>query len=585
MIKKITTSRSAIFFRLIKPLSETFVEKLFKETSINRDGNYIEKTIKTTYTNSNAKISLMIYKFNEEPSFLKGSKLQERKYAFLMLIEIDDFLIVFRKHIFGLEKFLKNHCKRLKYEEIQYLYSGSTPSYEKMSLANMGISRAAILRKSYESNDLKGQLGAQTSRRSVPTTTTIKTERHRHVLRPNSSSISKTDSKSNMNDLLDWIKEVIVEIKKKKRKNEFLDSFAQPVEFEEIERQNLIPSALLLNLSEIHDLLTQDYEFVFNDAVLSNKNLHKTLNQLSSTFYVQKNGNIFKIHKPTGKKQIGLLKINSKSITIQSKLLNKCVLKGDGLNISLQKYINSKQLFTITFNSPEYIYLERKIFKDRGITSHCKEIEAALKVMDFSKITSEKGSFRKDQKNFDTSSVFNFLEANIVDNNSILICDDLGDEWADYIEIKAKPPGITLLHCKWGDISTSASKLHDVVSQALKNLGRVSFSESEISKKCLNWKKTYSNDLVTTKISRIRSKHTPKTVLDTGLEIMRSPTVIREIAIVVSFLSKSELVASFKKMTSNSEVKPHIPQLIWLLSSYTAACKDLGITPTIYCSK
>jgi len=165
-----------------------------------------------------------------------------------------------------------------------------------------------------------------------------------------------------------------------------------------------------------------------------------------------------------------------------------------------------------------------------------------------------------------------------VRKQSILVCDDLGNEWADYIEFNKSGKSISLLHCKHGKESTSAAQLHEVVAQALKNIGRVSPTSSEIENKVSTWSKKYGK----TKISRIRSNHTEKQIQEITSELIESPDCVKEIALVVPFLKKSELDDGFGKVSRSEEVKPHLPQLIWLLSSFVSTCKDAGIKPIIY---
>src|SRR3546814_16178659 len=47
--------------------------------------------------------------------------------------------------------------------------------------------------------------------------------------------------------------------------------------------------------------------------------------------------------------------------------------------------------------------------------------------------TSEKGVFANDQQSFSGGSVFQIVVDRIAEDCNILICDDLGDEWAAFI--------------------------------------------------------------------------------------------------------------------------------------------------------
>lgn len=584
MIDKICTSRSAVFFSVNRPITRSFIEDIFRVVSKDKEGNYISKIIQQQYNNPiTAKISFTLFKFSDEPSFLVNSALSETKYAFLMLVEYNNYIVLFRKHISGADKILEEKCSKLDFEQINGLFCENDPSYEKMSISHMGISKAAILRKTYESNDLKGQLSSQATRRSIPNTTTVRTKEHRHVLRPHNSSISKTDSRSTITDLLKWIGYICTELDKGLRTNDFLNSFAQPVKFENI-RNQVKPTALLLNTTEIKEVLETDGQILLGGRPVSSGRLHYILNLLENTFYIEPNDNDLNIvfEHANGKKIIvGNLKLNKKSITIESIWLRYLSLfHPERGMIDLQKLINSNQDFLVTFDSLEYIYKSRRVFRDRGIALHCNEIAAALTKKDFNNVYSEKGSISQTSTRFNANSIFGYLEDNLHTPESLLICDDLGDEWADYIELSQNPARVRFLHCKFSRKSTSASQLQEVVAQALKNIGRTSFSKDEITKKVKSWENLYSKS----KIKRVRSQHTQIQIDTIISNIIQSPHSEKEIALVVPYISKNELETAFKEIEQGRPVRNHIPQLIWLLSTFISACKENGIRPIIYSS-
>lgn len=159
------------------------------------------------------------------------------------------------------------------------------------------------------------------------------------------------------------------------------------------------------------------------------------------------------------------------------------------------------------------------------------------------------------------------------------MCDDLGDEWADYIEFETSSPKIRLMHCKFGKRSTSASQLQEVVAQAIKNIGRVSYNGADLERKLENWRSPYANS----RITRIRTAHAESELRINAMRMIESPFYEREIAIVTPFLSKSELVKAFQDVSSGVLVSHHVPQLIWLLSGFVSACKEAAVKPTIFC--
>ena len=577
MLNLLEISRSATFYRLHRPLSASKVEQIFRAVSVDRIGNYQECTVRSIHARPlPSRVSLLVFKFEDEPSFLKGSRLKELKFAFLLLIEMDGYLAVIKKHVPDVEKNLGPQIERVDYSTIQFLFSDQNPSYEKLALSYMGVSKGSIRRRTLESENLEGQLGSQFSGRSIPTATTLRTSTHRHILRPASSSIAKTDGRSGIGNVLDWVGEIVLELRKNVTNNSFLESFAQPISLAALPLE-LTPTAIAFDMNSIRESLESEASLIFRGRSFHGARLDAFLDRMQSTFEIVDGANGY--HAMLGGKTVGSLRINSKSITLIAPMLKQMEMVTANKTLDLQSVLNAGQQFTVTFNSPEYIYIGRKVFKDKGIVSHCKEIEGAMRTLNFGPLSSEKGKVLATDTAFAPDSIFHFVESQMKYPNSILVCDDLGDEWADYLEFGTSSPKIRLLHCKFGKRSTSASQLQDVVAQAIKNIGRVSYNGVDIERKLENWRLPYANS----QIARIRTAHNEAELRINAMRMIESPFYEREIAIVTPFLSKSELVEAFQDVSSGVLVSHHIPQLIWLLSGFVSACKEAAVKPAIFC--
>lgn len=585
MLNKLRVSRSATFYKKgRKSLTNEVVTQIFREVSKDKVGNYTARIIRSprTVENLELKVSFLTFAFEEDPSFLVASGLREKKYAFLLILEVRDQIIVLKKSISGLESLLRKYTRKMDYEQIQYLFADEEASYEKMTTSSMSMSKAAIRRKTLEADDLKGQISAQSSRRSIPTNTTIRTAKHRHILRPNSSSVAKIDAKSDFSQISAWSIEICDQLRLPLVANAFLDNFAKPVTFEVIQSLPLTPSAVILNIGDLKDKIGSGAELLFRDRPLKGARIHSILSKLDSILLVTPSGGSYALTELSSGLPRGELKLNAKSITLASPWLKELALKDeDGHSVSLANYINYQQLFTVTFDSPEYIYTTRKVFRDRGIGTHLAEIIAALDVSVPTTLTSEKGDpYGRNQTAFAPASVFGHLETNLREPGSVLVCDDLGDEWADFIEFSTAKSKIRLLHCKHASVTTSATQLHDVVSQAVKNLGRVSFTEPDLDRKIASWRDPF----VGSSIARIRSGHNSQALKQRALDVMRSPDIEREVGIVVPFVSRNELIRIQTNLLAGTRLQNHEPQMIWLLSTLVFACKESGIQPKIYCS-
>lgn len=133
-------------------------------------------------------------------------------------------------------------------------------------------------------------------------------------------------------------------------------------------------------------------------------------------------------------------------------------------------------------------------FQDTSAFSSIKSIIDILHPRpELTNCSSEKGKFSSQTKSFSTDSAFNAVET-IHNQDDYIFCDDLGLEWADHITLNKANSCITFIHSKHGDPSTSASNLHDVVGQAIKNLGYMHFTKDQFSIKLKSFKGHYKAD-------------------------------------------------------------------------------------------
>jgi hypothetical protein len=200
--------------------------------------------------------------------------------------------------------------------------------------------------------------------------------------------------------------------------------------------------------------------------------------------------------------------------------------------------------------------------------------------------TSEKGGFSALQTAFDPDSVFGVVADHIAARDEILICDDLGDEWADFIGINAssQPKTISFYHAKHGALSLSASALHVAVSQATKNLGRINLAAEAIDAKLPRWITAYVNDNVETRIQRV-IRGDARTIRETIANALSSPDTIRRVFIVTSSLSRRQVEERFVAIRGGEAPTPHFVQLYWLLMSYFSACAEVGAYPYVVCQE
>ena len=195
-----------------------------------------------------------------------------------------------------------------------------------------------------------------------------------------------------------------------------------------------------------------------------------------------------------------------------------------------------------------------------------------------SSITSEKGDYTQTSTSFDSNSLFFFIEDTLASSVDYLFCDDLGNEFADFISIK-NLDSICYYHAKNGNSFLSASDFQVVLGQALKNIGNMSMSNADLERKLARW----DNNIKDTNISLKRIGDSVANGGDSFIKTSNSPNSVKEIYIVVNFLSKSNLEVGLNNLKQGETCPHQIVQILWLLSSFISTCKELGIKAHITC--
>ena len=124
----------------------------------------------------------------------------------------------------------------------------------------------------------------------------------------------------------------------------------------------------------------------------------------------------------------------------------------------------------------------------------------------------------------------------------------MNDEWADHIAIDSNGaiPSISFIHSKFTKKDTyGASAFHDVVAQALKNIGRTQ-AEKQLFKNKYDseWHKNYES----TNINRLTGANDWQD-LEVALDaVNQNPNSIKKIVLATPFLSKAKLADELKKL-------------------------------------
>ena len=96
--------------------------------------------------------------------------------------------------------------------------------------------------------------------------------------------------------------------------------------------------------------------------------------------------------------------------------------------IPLKRCVNHNNLFSILFNDPAVVYVSGALYKDKSLTDGRLFLSHIRSCSNLNTVNDEKAA---GQIAFAAESAFGVIVNHVADSFELLVCDDLGDEWAD----------------------------------------------------------------------------------------------------------------------------------------------------------
>ena len=570
-------------------LSKSSIKDFFKELENNPERVsplYNGQTIiqKEVSSNSGIFYSFCSFMIKQHPVNLQNiddEEWMESKLAYILIVEYNNFVILNKKYFSNINQFIKN-LNPLDYKVLSKLFDKKTTIYKRFGMKNTDLSNTAIRNRSIESENLRNNLLNINLNQYVLNSCKLSDNGEIFSVALNNSQITNLNHKVSLEDYCNWAHDICDGIKNLSyTNNSLIDLFAVPVDFK-TERNHLSPNYILIDYQSIENLATYDC-LKFHDRLVSKEYIDKLKESICFSFPVEE------LKCTTVRKLQNRIKLNSS-------FYNQFYIEFNNGNEhkKLIDYINEHNLYTISFENIEYKYMNGKLFKDTHLRTN---IESFLTIFEPNKelntIISEKGSFSSSDTNFKNNCEFGFVEKNYTNSYNYFICDDLGNEWADHIGLcyDEKHPQnnkISFFHSKTADRKFSASVFEEVVGQALKNIGNITPLPEELEARKISWdNKFYKNNNVQTKINRLRKGSSINDAITAWNNIMKMPFYQKEIYLVVNFISKKNLIDNIKKLNSvyDTRDKKTYIQILWLLSSLVAQCREQNITVKILCKE
>ena len=603
MINDLSVATSANFYSLRKKLSDKAIEDLFVTLRASHGVTAHNEFKHTREQRDGAQWSAVCFRYEGPPSFLEETTaIREILCGFILLIEYQGYTAVLSSRLSLPSSFKTAYLSAVATARIEGAIARADAIFQRMTMRNMSISPYAMRTKTLEASDLANVVGPAGSRRYAPRTYSVVANGTQSTATPSTGRIAIRSARADLSGVVTFTKGVIDALRVDNADvSPFIRSFARPASLTEALAASA-PRAMAIDTNKLSDAVGSDEAGIRlirldGDAAveLSAGELMALMEQLDRPLNIEGDQRVRLAGDPATGDQAASICLNNNRIALRSLSLPPASdiyveraseqLGEDGDRQTLCEYLDEIKALIVLFDDVRLAYIDGQVFRDEtlldGGESFLRYFTASASL---APVTSEKGEFAAAQTAFDATSSFGAIVDHIAAADPILLCDDLGDEWADFIGV-TDDAGLTQLsfyHAKHGALSLGASPFHVSVSQAIKNLGNMTFPEERLVAKLALWGSTYNALDQATQIQRtIRSN-----AADLAVALRRArtaPDARRRAVIVTSSLSRQAVADAFAAIQNGQRPAPSFVQLYWLLQSFFSACTEVGATGAVVC--
>jgi hypothetical protein len=603
MIENLEIGRSGYYYQRKRPLSNEAIDQLFRSlrAQTRHPSQNLFRIVRTRL--GEARYSTICFSYERAPSFLAPEAgVAERVFGYLLIVEHSLHIAVFKSGLDLTSSFKGAFLGKIASERVERAIARHDAVFEKLRLRNMSISPLALRSKTLEARDLENAVATSSASRFIPQGYSVRRPDGVYSATPTTGRIAVRSDRADVEAAVAWVAEIstLLELEDGAVSG-FIRNFARPLELTAIP-PDVRPTFIGIDIMSLSDVLFSADDGVRlvrtgNDAAeaLLHTEAEAVLAALDQPLPIVTESGVHQVRLDGGDAQVATLRIGNTRITLRGLELPALVgisverrdlpLGEDPNAMPLARYIDRENLFTVLFSDLALAYIDGSLFRDEALAGGGEvflahlQVEASLATAD-----SEKGAFAAEQVAFAPNSVFRSV-VDAVANDDVLLCDDLGDEWADFIGVSTatSPTMISFYHAKHGNQSLSASAFHDSVGQAIKNLGRMSLPASMLPNKLASWNGRYRNNGVQTEIARMIRGGSPDEIAAKLDAVRSAPDVLQRVFIVTSSLSRAQVEGVLAAASHGAPPTPHFVQLYWLLMSYFSACTEMGVRGYVVC--
>lgn len=602
MIENLTVGKTAAFFTIRENLTHAVVDDLFRElrkkhgTTRNNVFRHIRERM------GDACWSAICFKYEAPPVFLdSASGMREELLGYLLLVEYQEHAALFTSRLSLPSAFKTKHLAPVATSRVEGAIAHEDAVFQKMRMRNMSVSQHVMRNKTLEAPNLANVVGPAGSRRYAPQTYAVTVDGTYRTATPSTGRIGVRSGKVDHEDLIEFAVTTIDALRQDPVDvSPFIKTFARPISLADALRLSQ-PSAIAVDTARLAASVIGDeatHRLVWTEgepSLLSIDEINVLLGDLEPALIIEGEGKMRAARLHGEDNERAKISLNKSRIALRSltlgasasvKVESRSVALGeDPDQRGLQSFIDEENSFIVLFDDVRLSYIGGQVFQDEAMLDGGSGVLPYLHPeVSLQTVASEKGDFVANQVEFDGTSTFGAIVEHVAAEDDVLVCDDLGDEWADFIGIRedAGFVQVSFYHAKHGSLELSAGSFHIAVSQAIKNLGNMMLPPERMAAKIQGWNTTYNAPKQPTNIERIIRNNTG----DLGASVARgrtAPDVRRRAIIVTSSLSKQAVEEAFSEIQEGKRPSHSFVQLYWLLQSFFSACTEVGATGSIVC--
>ncbi len=577
ILKVVAAPRSA---RIVRgKLSKRRIQVRFAEIRKELDATTVHTELRRNDRSSGVVWSLWVGRYQKATPWLVSDLHRETRYGCLLLLEHNGFVAVLTSNVGDVADSVADD--RVSYQKFLAVYSTADTEVESISTRSLRAARAGVTRNTQTGRHLQDAIPRVGANQSALSQLSLRKADKSRRVSPGSGRVTVSGGRAMIPELCAWFAQTCTDIEAATEPSDFIKAFAHPVAVVDLP-ESVVPTALQLDPSVVDDLLAQDATLSRSDVALADAEIEALRLLIRDLWLVdghrsQSDVEAGRWRLIAGTSEVGRITKRTSKISLTAEALARIkVVHSDGSTETLNQVFNgSDQPFRLVFSDPIYGYAAGQLFRDHRLLGNRNSLLEVLAPDLPAEARVEKRYIRG---GFSPESLFGFVVSTASAADLFLVCEDIGTELADFIGVDPRRQQITFYHCKGGGTDVGASGLHEVVSQATKNLGFMTASTAELERRAGRWNGRWNR----TQLPRLQRGTTVAAFIAAFAQAVAAPQATRRVVLVTSSLSKSAVSLAFDALGSHGGA-PEAVHVLWLLSSFVDQCRNVGAVPHVIC--